>query len=152
MTTHAKTDYAQLYASKPNDAGFTILELLVVLGIIALIAALVGPQAISWFARAKTDQATAQIRNVESAIELFYLDTGRYPTSEQNLAALLKAPDGVVNWNGPYLRRDSGVVDPWGRQFIYVFPGKNAVYDLSSLGRDGREGGSGEDRDISNSQ
>ncbi|WP_108883255.1 type II secretion system major pseudopilin GspG [Anderseniella sp. Alg231-50] len=137
---------------KQNDAGFTIVELLVVLGIIALIAALVGPQAIKWFSKAKTDQATAQMRNVESAVELYYLDNGRYPTTEQNLDALLKAPDDQASWNGPYLRRESGIIDPWGRKYIYEFPGKVSTYDLKSLGRDGREGGTGEDGDISNSQ
>lgn len=152
MNSYKRLNSPKSYSDDRKDAGFTIVELLVVLGIIALIAALVGPQAIRWFSKAKTDQATAQIRNVESAIELFYLDNGRYPTNEQNLGALLKAPDGQNSWNGPYLRRESGVVDPWGRQFVYEFPGKNSTYDLSSLGRDGREGGTGEDKDISNSQ
>lgn len=152
MNRSTRLNFPKSGSGERDDAGFTIVELLVVLGIIALIAALVGPQAIKWFAKAKSDQATAQIRNVESAIELFYLDNGRYPTNEQNLGALLKAPDGQIGWNGPYLRRDSGIVDPWGRQFIYAFPGKSTTYDLSSLGRDGREGGTGEDSDISNSQ
>ena len=135
-----------------NDDGFTIVELLVVLGIIALIAALVGPQAIKWFSKAKTDQAMAQMRNVESAVELYYLDNGQYPTTEQNLDALLTAPDDLAAWNGPYLRRESGILDPWGRKYIYEFPGKTSTYDLKSLGRDGREGGTGEDRDITNTQ
>ncbi len=152
MNRSTPLNFPKSSSGERDDAGFTIVELLVVLGIIALIAALVGPQAIKWFSKAKYDQATAQIRNVESAIELFYLDNGQYPTNEQDLEALLKAPDGQNSWNGPYLRRDSGIVDPWGRRFIYQFPGKNSTYDLSSLGRDGREGGAGEDKDISNSQ
>lgn len=151
-STSPKTRRCKHAPCKHNDAGFTIVELLVVLGIIALIAALVGPQAIKWFSKAKTDQATAQMRNVESAVELYYLDNGQYPTSEQNLDALLKAPDDQNTWNGPYLRRESGIVDPWGRKYLYEFPGKISTYDLKSLGRDGREGGTGEDGDISNSQ
>lgn len=128
--------------------GFTLVELLVVLGIIAMLAALVGPQVIRYFGKAKADAAVAQIRNLESAIELYYLDVGAYPTADAGLDALVSQPAGATGWRGPYLKKKDGLVDPWGRPYIYRFPGEHGDFDLVSFGRDGRDGGEGEDRDV----
>ncbi len=130
------------------DDGFTLIELLVVLGIIALLAALVAPQVIGYLSGARSEAAAAQLKNVESAVELFYLDNGSYPPADAGLGALVTAPSGLASWKGPYLKRNDGLVDPWGKAFSYVFPGTHGAYDIFSLGRDGREGGEGEDKDI----
>lgn len=134
---------------KPGaEDGFTLLELLVVLGIIALLSALVAPQVIRYLSDARSSAAVAQIKNIESAVELYYLDTGTYPAAEQGLQSLMIQPANAKGWNGPYMKKDSGVVDPWGKPFAYKFPGEHGKFDISSFGRDGKEGGEGEDRDL----
>lgn len=136
--------------NRGSEEGFTLVELLVVLGIIALLAGLVAPQVLGYLGKARIDSARIQLRNLESALELYHLDVGNYPTSEQGLAALLAPPQGVVNWSGPYLRGKDGFSDPWGNPYLYKSPGAGAAFDLTSLGRDGRPGGEGQDGDISN--
>jgi general secretion pathway protein G len=131
-----------------HEAGFTLLELLVVLGIIALLAALVAPQVIRYLSDARSSTANAQLKNIESAVELYYLDNGRYPSAETGLEDLITAPASVAGWKGPYLKKKQGLVDPWGKRFIYTFPGAHGPYDIVTLGRDGKEGGDGEDRDL----
>lgn len=133
--------------SKGNE-GFTLTELLVVLGIIALLAALVAPQVVRYLSKARTDTATAQIKNLESALELYYLDVGSYPPADEGLNALFVAPATARAWKGPYLKQRDGLADPWGRPYIYQSPGQHGDFDISSLGRDGKEGGAGEDTDI----
>lgn len=134
---------------RSNIQGFTLIEMLVVLGIIALLATLVAPQVIKYLSKAKTDTATAQIKNLQSAIELYFLDTGHYPPSNEGLLSLIKAPEGLMNWNGPYLRNREGLIDPWGKPYVYVIPGKTNEYDLTSYGLDAEPGGDGENKDIS---
>lgn len=136
--------------SNGQDAGFTLVELLVVLGIIALLMTLVAPQVIRYLSDARSETAAIQLKNIESAIELFYLDTGQYPPNDAGPRSLTKQPSGMVEWRGPYLKKDSGLVDPWGREFIYRSPGEHGTYDLYSLGRDGALGGDGENKDIMN--
>jgi len=131
-----------------HEEGLTLVELLVVLGIIALLAALVAPQVIRYLGDARSSTARVQIKNVESALELYYLDTGTYPTKEQGLQALVEAPAGLKSWNGPYLKKDAGITDPWGQTFQYKSPGDHGPYDLYSYGRDKAQGGEGEDADI----
>jgi general secretion pathway protein G len=133
---------------RSNIQGFTLIEMLVVLGIIALLATLVAPQVVKYLSRAKSDTATAQIKNLQSAIELYFLDTGRYPSSSEGLASLVDAPEGTVNWNGPYLKSSERLIDPWGKPYIYLSPGKKGDYDLMSYGLDAEPGGEGENRDI----
>jgi general secretion pathway protein G len=133
-----------------SAAGYTLLELLVVLGIIAALTALVAPQVIRYLGEAKSDSAKVQLQNVQSALELHYLDTGTYPTTDQGLAVLVTAPANSSGWKGPYLKRSTALDDPWGRQYIYKFPGEHGAFDLYSFGRDGAQGGTGEDADIVN--
>jgi general secretion pathway protein G len=130
------------------EDGFTLLELLVVLGIIALLSALVAPQVIRYLSDARSSAATAQIKNLESAVELYNLDTGTYPPADQGLQSLMVQPPNVGGWKGPYLKKDSGVVDPWGKPFAYKFPGEHGKFDIATFGRDGKQGGEGEDRDL----
>jgi general secretion pathway protein G len=131
-----------------GNEGFTLTELLVVLGIVALLAALVAPQVVRYLSKARTDTASAQIKNLESALELYYLDIGGYPPANGGLEALFTAPANVQSWKGPYLKQRDGLADPWGRPYIYQSPGQHGDFDISSLGRDGREGGTGEDTDV----
>jgi general secretion pathway protein G len=127
--------------------GFTLLELLVVMVIIGLLASIVAPQYFSQVGKSSAKVARAQIEAFGQALDQYRLDTGRYPTSEQGLAALRTAPAGVRNWQGPYLKRDVPA-DPWGQSYQYKAPGQHAEYDLISLGSDGQPGGEGEAADV----
>jgi general secretion pathway protein G len=126
-------------------AGFTLLELLVVLAILALLAGLVAPRVIGYLGGARTDTAKMQLHNIEASLDLYRLDVGRYPES---LDALVQRPSGVDKWNGPYLKKDSGLNDPWGMPYQYRIPGQHGEYDIFSLGADKAEGGEGEDQDV----
>jgi general secretion pathway protein G len=132
-----------------GDAGFTLVELLVVLAIIVLLAGIVAPQVLRYLGSARSEAATAQIRNIESALELFYIDNHRYPTDEEGLAALAEPiPELAGRWNGPYLRSAEALRDPWGNPYLYRSLGDTV--EIVSLGRDGAAEGEGEDRDVSN--
>jgi general secretion pathway protein G len=130
--------------------GFTLIELLVVLVILGLLATIAAPQVIRFISGAKTDTAKVSIERLATTLDLFRLSTGRYPTEQENLRALIERPGNLAGWNGPYLAKDDALVDPWGRPYVYAFPGKHGVFDLYTLGADGREGGEGEDRDVTN--
>ena len=135
--------------SRPAS-GFTLLELLVVLVILGLLAGLVAPRLFGNVGKSEVKVARAQIAALETALESYRLDVGRYPSTEQGLAALEKAPPSEPRWAGPYLKK-AVPVDPWGNPYQYRFPGeRSGDFDLGSLGRDGRPGGSGEDADLSN--
>ena len=131
------------------EAGFTLLEVLVVLGIITLIAATVAPQVLGYLGQARTQSAQVQIRNISTALELFYLHNGGYPAEKVGLAALVQAPPDLPSWRGPYLKSAGGLMDPWGRPYHYRMPGRYGDFDSFTLGRDNKEGGTGEDRDVS---
>lgn len=132
---------------KLNDKkGFTLVELLVVMVIIGLIAALVGPRLFPKLGKGKQAAAKAQIELLGQALDQYRLDTGSYPTTEQGLNALMTNP-GVDKWEGPYLKKGLPV-DPWGKTYIYQHPGSHGEYDLFSYGRDGKPGGEGEDKDV----
>ena len=133
-----------------RDDGFTLLELLVVLAIMALLAAVIGPQVLKYLGSSRTQTAKVQIQNVTSALELFRLDVGRYPTPQEGLNALVTAPPTAPGWNGPYLRRSDAVRDPWGQAYLYAAPGKHGEVDVYTLGADKAEGGTGEDQDVGN--
>ena len=132
-----------------RNRGFTLLELLVVLAILAMIATFAGPQVFKWLSGAKSDSARIQIENISAGIDLYRLEVGRLPP---DLEALVSAPSGEDKWNGPYLKKKVIPVDPWDNPFVYKVPGENGDYDLYSLGADNAEGGEGEDRDITNWQ
>ena len=134
-----------------REDGFTLLELLVVLAILGLLAAIVAPQVLRYLGSSRTQTAKVQIENISAALDHFDLDMGRYPTSEEGLDALVHAPPGVTNWNGPYLQRPSALVDPWQRKYLYRIPGRHDNdFDVWSYGSDGVEGGTNEARDVGN--
>lgn len=127
--------------------GFTLLELLVVMVIIGLLAGYVGPKLFAQIGRSETQVARAQITALGKALDQYRIDTGRYPSTQQGLAALNTAPPGEGRWAGPYLAK-SVPADPWGRPYLYQAPGRHGDYDLQSLGHDGQAGGSGDDADV----
>jgi general secretion pathway protein G len=130
--------------------GFTLLELLVVIVIIGLLAAYVGPKYFSQLGKSEVTIAKAQIEAFEKSLDTYRLDVGRYPTTEEGLGALLAAPATAgARWNGPYLKK-ALPPDPWGHPFQYRAPGSKSEFEILSLGRDGQPGGSGEDADITN--
>ena len=131
-----------------NHRGFTLIELLVVVAILALLAGIVGPQVMKRLGDSKTKAAKIQIEELSSALEMYKIDTNRYPTTEQTLQALVQQPPGVDGWNGPYLRKNFVPQDPWKKNYNYRYPGRNAEYEIYSLGADGAEGGEKENQDI----
>ncbi|WP_299178580.1 type II secretion system major pseudopilin GspG [uncultured Neptuniibacter sp.] len=128
--------------------GFTLLEILVVLVILGLLASLVGPQVFKQLSSSKSKTASLQIEELSSALDLYRLEVGGYPTSEQGLDALINKPANIDKWNGPYLKKSIIRDDPWGNAYIYVFPGEHGEFDLYSLGADKQEGGEGENKDV----
>jgi len=129
------------------EKGFTLFEILVVIIIIGLLAALVGPRLFGKVSSARQKAAKAQIELFGTALDTFRLDTGRYPTTEEGLKALREKPSGVERWEGPYLPKEIPV-DPWDKPYVYKSPGQHGDYDLISYGLDGAEGGEGENLDI----
>jgi len=127
--------------------GFTLLELLVVIVIIGLLAGYVAPRYFGQVGKSEVQVARAQLDSLEKALDQFRLDNRHYPTAEQGLDALVNKPQGEANWSGPYLKK-AVPADPWGRPYVYRVPGARGEYDVYSLGRDGKPGGSGEDADI----
>lgn len=133
-----------------RSRGFTLLELLVVMVIIGLLAGFVAPRYFAQVGKSRVKAARAQIDAIDKALEQFRLDVGRLPTTEEGLAALNVAPQGMTNWDGPYLKKDVPL-DPWGHPYLYTQPGTHQNdFDVMSYGRDGRPGGSGEDEDLGN--
>ena len=132
---------------KRRENGFTLIEILVVIIIIGLLAALVGPRLFGKVSTAKLSAAKAQIELFGTALDTFRLDVGKYPTTEEGLKALREKPSGVEGWNGPYLPKEIPL-DPWKRPYIYKSPGEHGDYDLISHGLDGAEGGEGENQDV----
>lgn len=139
-----------LRAKNERANGFTLLELLVVLAILGLLAAIVGPQVIKYLGSSKTQTASVQAKNIAASLELFRLDAGRYPTAAEGLAGLVKAPPSVQIWNGPYLPQESALIDPWGNPYKFKVPGDHGEIDIFSLGSDNAPGGSGEAKDVGN--
>ncbi|MBC2836542.1 type II secretion system major pseudopilin GspG [Paragemmobacter straminiformis] len=132
---------------KDREAGFTLVELLVVLVILALLAALVGPRVVGYMGQSRVKTAKIQIASYQTALELYHLDMGRYPAQSEGLDALTNAPPSSGGWNGPYLNK-AVAADPWGNAYAYVAAPDGATYRLSSYGADGKEGGEGDNADI----
>jgi general secretion pathway protein G len=130
-------------------AGFTLLELLVVMVIIGLLAGYVAPRYFNQVGKSEVKTAMAQINALEKALDQYRLDVGRYPSTEQGLASLVNKPQNEPKWQGPYLAK-AVPMDPWGRPYQYKSPGEKSEYDLVSFGRDGQPGGTGEGADITN--
>jgi general secretion pathway protein G len=119
-----------------SQSGFTLVELLVVLAILGLLVAVATPQVLKYLGRAKSDTARIEIKSMSTALDLFLLDVGRYPTQQEGLDALVANPGSLPNWHGPYLKGSSIPSDPWGHPYQYRFPGQNGDYDLYTLGTD----------------
>lgn len=132
-----------------TQSGFTLLELLVVMVIIGLLAGYVGPKYFSQVGKSEVKTAKAQIDALDKALDQYRLDNGRYPTTEQGLAALMTKPANAPRWEGPYLKK-AVPSDPWGNAYVYKQPGSRGEYDLMSYGKDGQPGGSDQDADIGN--
>ncbi|RMG29529.1 MAG: type II secretion system protein GspG [Gammaproteobacteria bacterium] len=131
-----------------RESGFTLIELLVVLVILGLLAGLVGPRIMKHLGESRSKTARLQIEELSTALDMYRLDTGHYPTTQQGLQALIEPPPGESGWNGPYLKKRVIRKDPWGHAYHYRSPGIHGDYDLYSLGADNAEGGVGENRDI----
>ena len=134
-----------------TSKGFTLLELLVVIVIVGLLAGYVAPRYFGQVGKSEVQVARAQIDSLEKALDQYRLDTRHYPSAEQGLDALVNKPATEANWSGPYLKK-AVPNDPWGRAYVYRVPGTKGEFDLFSLGRDGKPGGTGEDADIGLSQ
>jgi general secretion pathway protein G len=129
-------------------SGFSLIELLVVLVILGLLGGIVGPRVMKHVGRAKSDTARLQIEDLSAALDVYSLENGDYPSTEQGLGALVQAPSNAENWNGPYLRKEKVPTDPWGNEYHYRAPGEHGPFDLYSLGKDNADGGEQDDRDI----
>jgi general secretion pathway protein G len=134
--------------SRKGQRGFTLLELLVVLTILGLLGAIAVPQAMRYLGTSRSQTARVQVQAIMSSLDLFRLDVGRYPTEEEGLRALVDRPATAGAWNGPYLTRRTGLMDPWGNPYLYRMPGRNAPVEVLTLGSDRAEGGTGEAQDV----
>jgi general secretion pathway protein G len=131
------------------SAGFTLLELLVVMVIIGLLVGYVGPKYFKQVGKSEVKITKAQLEAFDKAIDQYLLDTGRLPTSEQGLNALVVRPANEPKWDGPYLKK-AVPRDPWGQAYVYRQPGEHSEYDVLSYGKDGAPGGTGEGADLGN--
>ena len=146
-----KADFegSSMSVSINKEAGYTLTELLVVLVIIALLTGLVAPRLIGRIGGAKSTTAQTQIENLVSALEIYRLDIGEFPTQQDGLNALITAPKNASNWHGPYLRKNKVPKDPWGNDYMYTLSDSGQQVIVRSFGKDGRVGGEGENADLS---
>jgi len=133
-----------------RQTGFTLMELLVVLAILGLLMSLVGPAVLKQLGGAKSKTAGIQIKDLEQSLEMYKLDVGRFPTTEQGLEALVRKPSNAAGWNGPYLKSKEVPLDPWNQEYHYKYPGEKGELDIFTYGQNGVPGGDGEDADVGN--
>ncbi len=148
MSLFVRRRPASLDLRRQREHGFTLVEILVVITIIGLIMALVGPRVLNYLTESKSKAARIQIESFGSALDLFFLDAGRYPTTSEGLGALVQRPGSLTGWNGPYVKGGAIPMDPWGKAYVYRSPGQHGPYDIISHGADGQEGGTGPASDI----
>jgi general secretion pathway protein G len=134
---------------KVGQQGFTLVEMLVVITIIGLIMGLIGPRVLNYLSESKVKAAKIQLQSFGSALDLFYLDAGRFPSTAEGLTALVQRTPGLAAWNGPYLKGGNVPNDPWNHSYVYRAPGEHSPYEIVSYGSDGQEGGAGIAADIS---
>jgi general secretion pathway protein G len=144
----AMTGKRRTAAGRDGEHGFTLVEMLVVITIIGLIMGLIGPRVLNYLGESKVKTAKIQLQSFSGALDLFYLDVGRYPTTSEGLAALARRPPGLASWNGPYLKGGAVPNDPWNGPYLYRAPGEHGAYDIVSYGSDGQEGGTGTAADV----
>ena len=135
-----------------RNRGMTLIEILVVLVLIGIVLGIVGGNFIGKGEKAKADAAKIEIGQIAQTLDLYKLEVGRYPTTQEGLQALVSAPAGAANWNGPYWKKQWVPKDPWGNEYKYLSPGSKGPYEITSLGADGKEGGEGPDKDIAGTQ
>jgi general secretion pathway protein G len=128
--------------------GMTLIEILVVLVLIGIVMGIVGGNFLGKGEKAKADAAKIEINQIGQTLDLYKLEVGKYPSTQDGLQALITAPSGVANWNGPYWKNGTIPKDPWGNEYKYTSPGSKGAYDIVSLGSDGKEGGDGPAKDI----
>jgi general secretion pathway protein G len=136
--------------ARAGHRGFTLLELMVVLLILGLLASIAAPRVAKHLRKAKTEAARIQVDALGAAVDSFNLDNGRFPSPDEGLDVLMSAPDGLATWDGPYIRKRDSLTDPWGKPYLYRYPGRNGDFDVYSLGSDQREGGEDDARDVGN--
>jgi len=130
--------------------GFTLLELMVVLLILTLLATITAPAVMKHLAKAKHQTAQIQVNSLASAVEFFHLDVGRYPTQSEGLHAMVQAPPNEQRWDGPYIKKADSLIDPWGRPYLYRFPGAHGAFDVYTFGEAGVDGGTGDAHALGN--
>lgn len=147
-TIFAKTKRVCKAENRDAQAGFTLVELLVVMVILVLLASLVAPRVIGYLGSSRTKTAKVQIESLATSLELYKLDVGHYPATNEGLSVLVKKPPNAKVWNGPYLRGSAVPKDPWGFEYQYKFPGEHGEFDIVSFGADNQQGGTDENQDV----
>ena len=132
------------------QSGFTLIELMVVLLILAMLTTIAAPRVTKYLSKAKSQTAKVQVEALSAAVDAFIVDVGRAPSNADGLQSLLTAPSGATNWDGPYIKKAASLVDAWGQPYRYRYPGQHAEYDVYTLGADDKEGGEGDASDIGN--
>lgn len=130
--------------------GFTLLELMVVLLILALLASIAAPRVTKYLRKAKQETAKVQVHALSAALDSYLLDNDHFPTTEEGLLSLIERPTIAKNWDGPYITKRESLTDPWGEPYVYKYPGQHAEFDLYTLGSDQKEGGEGDAQDVGN--
>ncbi|HEY7641626.1 MAG TPA: type II secretion system major pseudopilin GspG [Steroidobacteraceae bacterium] len=136
--------------STRTQPGFTLVELMVVLVILAMLTAIAAPRVTKYLSKAKVQTAHIQVDALSAAVDAFVVDVGRAPSDAEGLKALLTAPSDIKTWDGPYTKKGASLIDPWGRPYLYRNPGRHGDFDVYTFGADNREGGEGDALDIGN--